>query len=921
MRNYRYNRKVNKIIGWAIIASFLLGFFGFLHAYYSGAYLIEDKDPFDKQQDSLFYAILHALFDAVGQFFFNRDKGGYMNLAIFISQFTAPLSMIGGVMVVVVCFQSFIDRIRGRYRRIRHGKVIAVYGDGEEKTIVSRSKRGNKRNQTLVYPENELFKLATDHIIYFRDDRQSIKFFEDNEKFFQKEKNVYMVFDQTDPFLFEQEHGGDTFKNVQFVNIDEIIAKDYWREHDLLVYKRGSDLNVRIAILGFSDLARKLLHYGVILNCYELDQQVRYYIWGDTALYENSLQDLNRKINDAEMKDRIFFKGDNLESAINQLGGMDRIILTDECWAEYVQTIIRKYPDKDIHFVDPEGSSLDRLRGTSVESYASLKDFDVNKIIREAEHALGKHLNARYSMIYGDHIIDDDYGEDPDAWKEKKWKALSPFLKESNDIAAEYHVIREKILYDHQCDVWAEQIWDPWEDNEKTKKNSEEVPPVAIIGLGTLGRKLLLKAVGSKRLAGKTIYISEKDYRKLEYALQAIRAMYPEIDVDERICRIESIDTEKSKGLPQLPYVIRTDGTPIPQIIKKTEKNDSKNVLDADEKLRELTSQDNKDNQDNQDNGFLSKCLDNDLCTLEHIRWCRFHYMNGWEYASSSLMKGKRKDEKRRLHSDLRRFDDLKEKEQTKDLEGVAVMLADPSLRAGDKVIDNSVRREIIQKLAIERYRDCTTEFWEKYKAQITGDDKEGIIIITGFDIAGIALVETFPVKAEESKIEFESIGDRGFLELMGMGRDPKESPEIKKLPVIMEIHLDEAETKDEPDKEGPDDEPVKEGTKDEPDKEGPDDEPVKEGPDDEPVKEGTKDEPSKEGPNDEPVKEETNDEPDKEGPDDRIIWKRFFVLNKKEPDKKTGEPIKEKTDRFDELQEEHDEKTNEADANENGNM
>ena len=840
MRNFRYNRKVNKIIGWAIIVSFFLGFFGFLHAYQSGVYLIDDSDPYIGQKDSLILSIWHALFDAVGQFFFNRDKGGYLNWAILISQFSAPLSMIGGVMVVVVCFQSFIDRIRGQYRRIRHGKVIAVYGDGEERTIVSSLQQGNKRNQTLVYPENELFKLATDHIIYFRDDRQSIKFFEDNEEFFQKEKKVYMVFDQTDPFLFEQEHGGDTFKNVQFVNIEEIIAKDYWREHDLLVYKRGSDLNVRIAILGFSDLARKLLHYGVILNCYEQNQQVQYYIWGDTELYENALQDLNRKINDAEMKDRISFKGNDLESAVNQLGRMDRIIMTDECWAEYVQTIIRKYPDKDIHFVDPEGSSLDRLRGTSVESYASLKDFDVNKIIREAEHAVGKQLNARYSMIYGDHINDSTYGNDPIAWKDKKWKALSPFLKESNDIAAEYHVIREKILYDHQCDVWAEQLWGAWENREKSNEDSNKIPPVAIIGLGTLGRKLLLKAAGSESLAGKTIYISEKDYRKMEYALQAVRSLYPEINIDERICHIESIDTEKSEGLPQLPYVIRTDRNPTPQIIEKTEGYEPQSVLDADQELQNPTIQE----------AFMSESLDEDLCVLEHIRWSRFHYMNGWEYASRSLMKGKRKDEKRRLHSDLRRFDELDEKEQTKDLEGVAVMLADPSLRAGNKVIDNHFRREIIRKLALERYRDCATEFWKKYKEQITGDDKEGKIRITGFDIAGTALVETFRTIAKAPKIEFDCRGDKEYLDLMEMGGASEQ------LPVIMEIRLDGFELED-----------------------------------------------------------KTSS---KERTDDRVIWKRF-LLSEKDPDDKTGEPVTEKIDRFEELQKEHDENKREADANENG--
>lgn len=572
------NYKKVMIVGWAIVGSFFLGFFGFLTAYNGDLYIIDDADPFEKHSP-LGYNILHAAFDAVGQFFFNRDKGGYLNWAIAVSQFTAPLSMVGGVMVLIAYFQNMIDLVRSRICRLCGGEVIAIYGDGEERKEIIRSQKNTKKRQVLVYPDDEVFKPATHHILYFSDDRHSLQFFEDNRSFFQKnsKKKVYMVFSQTDPFLFAKEQSETHFPNVSFVNINEMIAKDFWREHDLLKYRKGNRLDANVAIVGFSDLARTLLHYGVILNCYETTQKIHYHVWGDTSLQQKAFTDLNEKINDAEMDDQIIYRAKDLTSAADQLEDMDCVILTDACWAEYVQTIIRKYPEKDIFFVDPEGSALDQLRGPRIESYASRRSYDVGRILREAEHAAGKQLNARYAVVYANHEQEKDApiaGNIDDAWKEKKWQELTPFLKESNEVAAEYHVIREKILY----------------------------------------RQLL--AMGQEHL-------SDETYMNWIW----------------------------------------------------------------------------------------------ELCVLEHTRWCRFHFMNGWEHASKDSLNGKRKDEVRRLHSDLVKFDDLRDPnekaeahagekcclsyEQTKDLESVAALLADTSLRGEGEVLPDDIREELIQQMRL----------------------------------------------------------------------------------------------------------------------------------------------------------------------------------------------------------------------------
>ena len=61
------------------------------------------------------------------------------------------------------------------------------------------------------------------------------------------------------------------------------------------------------------------------------------------------------------------------------------------------------------------------------------------------------------------------------------------------------------------------------------------------------------------------------------------------------------------------------------------------------------------------------------LAELEHIRWCRCHWLNNWRYGVPE--NGKAKDAKRRIHADLIPYAELSEREKQKDRDTVNVML------------------------------------------------------------------------------------------------------------------------------------------------------------------------------------------------------------------------------------------------------
>lgn len=62
------------------------------------------------------------------------------------------------------------------------------------------------------------------------------------------------------------------------------------------------------------------------------------------------------------------------------------------------------------------------------------------------------------------------------------------------------------------------------------------------------------------------------------------------------------------------------------------------------------------------------------LSELEHIRWCRYHYLNNWTYGIPE--NGKRKDPVLKIHADLVPYSELTEGEKEKDRENIRILLS-----------------------------------------------------------------------------------------------------------------------------------------------------------------------------------------------------------------------------------------------------
>lgn len=78
----------------------------------------------------------------------------------------------------------------------------------------------------------------------------------------------------------------------------------------------------------------------------------------------------------------------------------------------------------------------------------------------------------------------------------------------------------------------------------------------------------------------------------------------------------------------------------------------------------------------------------NTIAELEHIRWCRYHYLNNWKY-------GPQRDDTNRIHNLLVPFSELSEEERRKDYEAIKSKLPDIEADEQQTAIINGIVPDI----------------------------------------------------------------------------------------------------------------------------------------------------------------------------------------------------------------------------------
>ncbi|MBR3766799.1 MAG: hypothetical protein IKL10_00985 [Clostridia bacterium] len=378
------------------ILPFILGIIGFL---------IEGEGLLDAAYYSFALYAVNPLYE---------DK----NILIEITRWLAPAVVASGLLVFV---KEISQRIKDFFVCVKKDS-FALYGDDNDISVLK-----NCLPNTVISKDNSI-KDSANHIILFKDDTESFKFFNENQKDFNG-KNIYIKSDNIEMF----KNDSDKFK---ILNFNEIIARNYWVEHHLINYFANGRKEIQIAIVGFDGIAQRILDYAILNNIYSLDQNITYHIWGDSELYACVHSDLSLMNND-----KIIYHSDDWQSNIELISKTDRIIFTLTPDTGSLMMLADKCADSEIHCYNLDKNILDIIGNPRIQSFGQSSEvFTKENILLTDIYHSAKCLNFEYACLYGQ-----AKASDGDAKIEAEWKELDAFTKNSNICAANYHLIRKII--------------------------------------------------------------------------------------------------------------------------------------------------------------------------------------------------------------------------------------------------------------------------------------------------------------------------------------------------------------------------------------------------------------------------------------------------------------------------------------------
>ena len=342
------------------------------------------------------------------------------NIWAEIARWTAPIMTASGILLAL---RGVVKHIRDYLLCFREDST-AVYGDSEAAELAARLLSHG------TFASDRLLPRARNHVLMFEDDVKNLDFYQDHESAFASDR-VYMKLEQIDSSLLKENH-------LRFFNVNEIICRNYWKNHNLLQYLQDDHMEVRIAIIGFDALGQKLLTYGLMNNIYIKPQKITYHIFGDSALYENLHKDLPLM-----NEDSIIYHGNTWENSMDILRTMHRIIVTEEGQLGLLQSLISACPDVEIDYYSKEGPILESIFKTDMLcSFGYLEEiYTDDNIKKDALYRLAKELNYKYACMYGGVETSDRENA-----MEEEWEKLDGFTKASNIASADYHGIRVLLL-------------------------------------------------------------------------------------------------------------------------------------------------------------------------------------------------------------------------------------------------------------------------------------------------------------------------------------------------------------------------------------------------------------------------------------------------------------------------------------------
>ncbi len=384
--------------------------------------------------------VFEAIYAAVALYFVNpitEDTNGIILLA-----------ELSAVLVTASVLFSILRSLQAEFRHFlcRHfSDSTAVYADNE----IGREIIKTVRHGYVSDRQDGLMEKTCEHIIALSDDVESLQLYNENKGKL-RDKKVYILLNQLDSSLLGAfKDPGEV--NLHFINIYEVLAREYWRQNSL--YDSRNQETVRIAIVGFGKVGRAIFKYGYMNNLYKKEQKFEYHIWGadpSDVRFLSRLPTANR--------DSITMHTEDPKERLEEIAAMTRVILADGYDnLNLMQGILYRNNLVHLHCYFEEDPQLDYfLKNRNLVIFGDFEDILTEKNIKgETLYRMAKLLNYDYALRSAETKCPDDFEDKMEA----EWRSLDGFKKGSNIARADHYWIELRLRED-EPNLSEEYFWE-----------------------------------------------------------------------------------------------------------------------------------------------------------------------------------------------------------------------------------------------------------------------------------------------------------------------------------------------------------------------------------------------------------------------------------------------------------------------------
>lgn len=358
-------------------------------------------------QDNRIYPFLDSLYASIKLYSGTTESGiavgGLLQLARFLA-LAATLS------ILVNLLNKVNDMING-IKLLDSGSTI-VYGDSGYAEYIFESLRPKIR----IRGEEKFISGGSRYLLMFSEDTANLEFYNKHYESL-KDKNVYIMLEDVARQNIEN-------PLLTVFSIAENCARQYWKEHPVT-------LNERIAIIGFDNIGKNILLYGLQINLLDPGQHFEYHIYGDGTAFRREHTELDRMA-----PDQIIFHDEGILD-YGEMPGFDRIIICGGKDGNSNISVISKLlvssaVSHPLHVYAPNGDIVTNLFGNDrlICFGAAKETASADIIFNERSMEAARRQHEFYYRQYGG----------------TPWEKLDSFKRYSNVSSSDYMFTIDRLL-------------------------------------------------------------------------------------------------------------------------------------------------------------------------------------------------------------------------------------------------------------------------------------------------------------------------------------------------------------------------------------------------------------------------------------------------------------------------------------------